>query len=145
MNIARDIVTDSETLGRCYVPTEYLDNEEEEVRILCTEKNPRSLGDKKLKKYSTRMIQLADKYQTESVDALRCLPLETRSSILAAIDIYRGNISAIESSPIYPTRASLPKLHKILIGFYSLYIKSIQYIKYFRLFSLMKVILFFLT
>lgn len=143
MNIARDIVTDGETLGRCYVPTEYFDNEEEEIRILCTEKNPRSLGDEKLKKYSTRVIQLADECRSESVDALRYLPLETRRAILAAIDIYRGNISAIKSSPTYPTRASLPKLYKMLIGFYSLYIKIIQYIKYFRLFVLILYLFFY--
>lgn len=128
VNIARDIVTDSVTLGRCYVPTEYMDDEKEEVRVLCDEKNPRSLGDKKLKKYSTRMIQLADKYQSESVDAIRCLPHDARGSVLAATDIYRGNISAIKSSLTYPTRAALPKLHKILIGLYCLYIKSNRFI-----------------
>lgn len=128
MNIARDIVTDSKTLGRCYVPTEYMDDEEEEVRILCNEKNPRSLGNKKLIKYSTRMIQLANKHQLESVDAIRWLPHETRGSVLAATEIYRGLTSAIQSSPTYPTRASLSKWNKIFIGFYSLYIKSIQYV-----------------
>lgn len=127
MNIARDIVTDSETLGRCYVPTEYMDDEKEEVRILRDEKKPRSLGDKKLRKYSLRMIQLANKFQIESVKAIRCLPHETRGSVLAATEIYRGLTSAIQSSSTYPTRACLSKWDKILIGFYSLYIKSIQY------------------
>lgn len=128
MNIARDIVTDSKTLGRCYVPTEYMDDEEEEVKILCNKKNPRSLGNNKLIKYSTRMIQLANKHQIKSVDAIRWLPHETRGSVLAATEIYRGLTSAIQSSPTYPTRASLSKWNKIFIGFYSLYIKSIQYI-----------------
>ncbi|XP_026805481.1 bifunctional lycopene cyclase/phytoene synthase-like [Rhopalosiphum maidis] len=128
VNIARDIVTDSETLGRCYIPTEYMDDEDEEVKILCQEKKPRSLGDKKLKKYSTRMIHLANKQQLESVDAIKCLPRETRGSVLATTDIYRGLVSAIQSSPTYPARASLSKWNKIVIGFYSLYIKSIKYI-----------------
>ncbi|XP_027845625.2 uncharacterized protein LOC114125977 [Aphis gossypii] len=128
VNIARDIVTDSETLGRCYVPTEYMDDEDEEIKILCQEKKPRSLGDKKLKKYSTRIIHLANKQQFESVDAIKCLPRETRGSVLATTDIYRGLVSAIQSSPTYPTRASLSKWNKIVIGIYSLYIKSIQYV-----------------
>nr|BBU53367.1 carotenoid synthase/cyclase [Acyrthosiphon pisum] len=128
VNIARDIVTDSETLGRCYVPTEYMDDEEEEIRILCHEKQPRSLGDKKLKKYSTRLIHLANKQQLESLDAIRCLPHVTRGSVLATTDIYRGLVSAILSSPTYPARASLSKTKKILIGLNSLYIKSIQYV-----------------
>lgn len=127
MNIARDIVTDSETLGRCYIPTEYMDDKEEEVRILCYKKNPRSLGDKKLKKYSMRIIQLAEKYQRESVNAINYLPYETRGSVLAATEVYRGITSAIQSSPTYPTRASISKSHKMFIGIYSLYIKSIQY------------------
>lgn len=128
MNIARDIVTDSITLGRCYVPTEYMDDEEEEIRIICNEKKPRSLGNNKLVKYSRRMIKLANKHQIESVDAIRWLPHETRGSVLAATEIYRGLTTIIESSPTYPTRAALSKWNKIVIGFYSLYIKSIKYI-----------------
>lgn len=127
MNIARDIVTDSETLGRCYVPTEYMENEEEEVRILCTDKMPRALGDKKLMQYSTRMIELANRHHSGStVNAIKCLPSETRGSVLAATDIYRGLTSAIQSSPTYPARASLSKWRKIFIGLYALYVKSIQ-------------------
>lgn len=128
VNIARDIVTDSETLGRCYIPTEYMDEKDEEVKILCQEKKPWSLGDKKLKKYSTRLIHLANKQQLESVDAIKCLPRETRGSVLATTDIYQGLVSAIQSSPTYPARASLSKWNKIVIGIYSLYIKSIQYV-----------------
>ncbi|VVC39976.1 Squalene/phytoene synthase, conserved site,Squalene/phytoene synthase,Lycopene cyclase [Cinara cedri] len=128
VNIARDIITDSETLGRCYVPTEYMDDEEQEIHILCNEKKPRSLGNKKLKKYSTRMIHLANKLQSDSVGAIRCLPRETRGSVLAATEIYRGLTSAIQSSQTYPTRASITKLERIFIGIYSLYVKSIQYV-----------------
>lgn len=126
MNIARDIVTDSETLGRCYVPTEYMDDEEEELRILCREKNPRSLGNKKLKKYSSRMIQLANRFQSESVNAIMCLPHEARGPVLAATEIYHGITSVIQSSQVYPTRASLSKWHKIFIGLNCLYFKNIS-------------------
>lgn len=126
MNIARDIVTDSETLGRCYVPTEYMDDEKEELRILCCEKNPRSLGDEKLKQYSSKMIQLANKFQSESVNAIMCLPREVRGPVLAATEIYHGITSAIQSSQEYPTRASLSKFHKIFIGLNCLYFKKIS-------------------
>lgn len=128
VNIARDIITDSEMLGRCYVPAEYMDDKEEEIRIFCNERNPRSLGNKKLKKYSTRIIQLANKHQMDSVEAIRCLPRETRGSVLAATEIYRGLTTVIQSSPTYPSRASLSKWNKICIGLYSIYIKSIQYV-----------------
>jgi len=105
-----------------------MDDEEEEIRILCNEKDPRSLGNKKLIKYSTRMIQLANKHQLESVEAIRWLPHEARGSVLAATEIYHNLTFAIQSSSTYPTRASLSKWNKMYIGFYSLYIKSIQYI-----------------
>lgn len=127
VNIARDIVTDSETLGRCYVPTDYMDEKEEEMRILCMDKTPRRLGDKKLIKYSTRMIRLANRHQSESVDAIKCLPRETRASVLATTEIYRRLTCAIQSSPTYPTRASLSAWRKILIGIYVLYVQSFQY------------------
>lgn len=127
VNIARDIVIDSETLGRCYVPTDYMDEKEEEVRILCMDKTPRQLGDKKLTKYSTRIIKLANRHQLESVDAIGCLPREIRASVLATTEIYRGLTSAIQSSPTYPTRASLSVWRKILIGIYVLYVQSFQY------------------
>lgn len=128
MNIARDIVTDSETLGRCYVPAEYMNDEKKEINILCNEKMPRALGNKKLKKYATRILHLANRLQSDSVAAISCLPRETRGSVLAATDIYQGLTSVIQSSPIYPDRASITKREKILIGLYSLYVKSIQYI-----------------
>lgn len=126
MNIARDIVTDSEMLGRCYIPIEYMDDKEEELKILCRKKEPRSLGDNKLKKYSLRMIQLANKFQSESVNAILCLPHEARGPVLAATEIYHGITLAIQSSPVYPTRASLSKCHKILIGLNCLYFKKIS-------------------
>ncbi|XP_044011143.1 bifunctional lycopene cyclase/phytoene synthase-like [Aphidius gifuensis] len=128
VNIARDIVTDSVTLGRCYVPSEYMDDEIQELKILCEQKNPRLLGDKKLKKYSMRIIKLANKHQSESVNAIRYLPQEVRGSVLAATEIYRGLTRVIVKNQNYPTRAALSKWNKIFIAFYSLYVKSIQYI-----------------
>ncbi|KAL5245315.1 hypothetical protein ACI65C_012725 [Semiaphis heraclei] len=128
VNIARDLVSDSESLGRCYFPAEYMDNEKEDLRILRQEKNPRSLGNKKLKKYSSKLIQLANKQQFESVGAIKYLPQDLIGSVLASTEMYRGLIKAIQSCPTYPTRASLPKLSKLLIVLNTLYIKSIQYI-----------------
>lgn len=79
-------------------------------------------------KYARRMIMLANKHQFASVNAIKWLPRETRGSVLAATEIYRGIAIVIESNPIYPTRAALSKWNKIIVGFYSLYIKSIKYV-----------------
>lgn len=127
MNIARNIVTDSEKLGRCYVPTEYMDDKEEEIRILCADKKPRSLGDKKLIKYSTEIIKFAARHQTEWVSAIKCLPYETRSPVLAATEIYHRIFSNIQSDPTaYLTRTSMSKWGNIVVGLNAFYVKSIQ-------------------
>lgn len=120
MDIVRNIISDSESSGRCYVPSEYIDDKEEEESFLRNEKN---LSDKKLKKYSTKMIQLVNKHQQELVNSLKYWPHETRGPVLAVLEIYRGITSAIQSSHTYPTTVSLSKFHKMLIALYSLYIK----------------------
>jgi 15-cis-phytoene synthase/lycopene beta-cyclase len=125
--MSRDIVTDSETLGRCYVPAEYMDDAAADVNTLCTDRNPWTLGSEKLKMYATRMISLANQYQLESLEGIRYLPYEVRGPVLVATDIYRGVACAVEASPTYPQRASLDKWDKILIGVNSLYVKSLKY------------------
>ncbi|XP_025196896.1 bifunctional lycopene cyclase/phytoene synthase-like [Melanaphis sacchari] len=127
VNISRDIVTDSETLGRCYVPAEYMDDAAADMNVLCADRNPWTLGSDKLKAYTTRMISLAKRYQLESLEGIRFLPYEVRGPVLVATDIYRGVACALEASPTYPRRASLNKWEKILIGVNSLYVKSLRY------------------
>lgn len=130
MNIARDIITDSQKSSRCYIPLEYMedDRKNDDVKALRQYKNPRSLGDFKLKRYANMLINLADKCHAESKDVIRSLPIESRGVILAFIDMYRGYTSAIQSSPIYPARAKLTRWSKIKIGLYSLYVKSLHYV-----------------
>lgn len=105
-----------------------MDDEVEEVRILCKERNPRSLGNKKLQRYARKMIKMANKHHFEAVDVIKCLPREIRGLTLTSIDIYRGLINSIQSSPSFPNKAKLSKLDKCLIILKGLYIKSIQYV-----------------
>jgi len=128
VNIARDLVRDSESWGRCYFPIECMDNEKEDIKILCEEKNPRSMGDKKLQRYAQKMISLADKHQLESVDAINRLPRELRGTILASTEIYRGLIDVIQSSPTFPNKAKLTMYNKLTILFKTLYITSMHYV-----------------
>ncbi|KAE9527398.1 hypothetical protein AGLY_013096 [Aphis glycines] len=127
VNISRDIVTDSETLGRCYVPAEYMDDAAADLKVLCADRKPWTLGSDKLKTYATRMIDLANRHQLESLEGIRYLPYEVRGPVLVATDIYRGVACAIQASPTYPRRASLNKWDKILVGVNSLYVKSLRY------------------
>lgn len=127
VNISRDIVTDSENLGRCYVPIEYMEDEAHELNVLCVDRAPWTLGAFKLKEYATRMIKLADRNWFESLEGISCLPYEVRGPVLVATDIYRGVAAAVKSSPTYPRRASLGKWDKILVGTNSLYFRSLKY------------------
>lgn len=127
VNISRDIVTDSETLGRCYVPAEYMDDAAANLNTLCNDRDPWTLGSEKLKSYATRMIKVANQYQLESLEGIRYLPYEVRGPVLVATDIYRGVACAVEASPTYPRRASLGKWDKILVSINSLYFKSLKY------------------
>jgi len=105
-----------------------MDNEKEDIKIFCEEKNPRSMGDKKLQRYAKMMISLADKHQLESVDAINRLPRELRGTILASTEIYRGLIDAIQSSPTFPNKAKLTTYNKLIILFKTLYITSMHYV-----------------
>lgn len=129
VNISRDIVTDSIPLGRCYIPLEYMDDKKNDAKVLREDKNPRSLGETKLKKYANKLICLANKCQSESEQqVLRNLPVTSRGLILAMVDLYRGYISIIQSSSIYPTKSRIPKLSMCKIVLYSLYVRSLQYV-----------------
>lgn len=60
INIVRDIVVDSETLGPCYLPLDYLDDKEKDRRILCTDETPRELGNDELKRYSLKLSEFSN-------------------------------------------------------------------------------------
>lgn len=105
-----------------------MDNEKEDIKVLCEEKNPRAMGDQKLQRYAQMMMQLADKHQLESVDAIKRLPRELRGPILASTEIYSGLISAIQPSLTYPNKAKLTTYNKLMISFKTLYITSMQYV-----------------
>lgn len=127
VNISRDIVGDSESWGRCYLPTDYLDDEND-VKALREEKNPRSLGNDKLNRYADKMKVLADKHLMEAVDVIKRLPFDLRGSVLTALEIYRGIYYAIKASPTFPLKAKVSKWDKFKIVVRVLYIESLQYL-----------------
>jgi len=104
-----------------------MDDKKEDIKVLCEEKNPRAMGETKLRRYAQMMLKLADKHYFESVGAINRLPREIRATILASTDIYRdGLIDAIHSSSKFPSKPKLTKYNKLMILFKTLYIKSMQ-------------------
>lgn len=127
--MARDLVYDSESWGRCYFPTEFMDDKKEDIQVLCQEKKLRSMGETKLRKYAQIMIKLADKHHFESVGAIKRLPREIQITILASTEIYRdGVIGAIHSNSTFPNKPKLTTYVKFMILLKTLYIKSMQYV-----------------
>uniref|UniRef100_A0A2S2PC61 Uncharacterized protein n=1 Tax=Schizaphis graminum TaxID=13262 RepID=A0A2S2PC61_SCHGA len=127
--MARNIVYDSESWGRCYFLTAFMDDKNEDVRVFCVEKKPKSMGKIKLRRYAILMIQLANKHHLESMGAINRLPREIRGTILASTEVYRdGIIDAIQSSSKFPYKAKLTTYNKLMILFKTLYIESMQYV-----------------
>lgn len=121
MNIARDIVTDSKTLGRCYVPSEYMENAKNELKILKIDRDPWSLGQDRLRKYALRLIDLADSYADKALKGVSMLPSEVQGPVLATTEIYRMIGVFISKNPGYPERAFVGKRKKILIALSCMY------------------------
>jgi len=106
-----------------------MDDKNEDIKVLCEEKKPRSMGETKLRKYAQMMLKLADKHHFESVGAINRLPREIRGTILASTDIYRDGLTgAIHSSSTFPNKPKLTTFNKFMILFKTLYIKSMQYV-----------------
>lgn len=111
-NISRDIITDSEALGRCYIPNDYLSADELEHLI---EKRPNNIPNTKLKKYAEKMLDIADKLADEAIHAINLLPNECQRGVLSALEAYQGIGKMIRSNKVYERRTVLTKMQKIFI------------------------------
>ncbi|XP_053214576.1 uncharacterized protein LOC128397835 [Panonychus citri] len=123
VNIARDIVTDSVTLGRCYVPTNYMDCPEKELKLLKVDRNPWSLGQDKLKDYALKMLNLADDYATTALNGIPLLPNEVQAPVLVTTQIYRMIGVQIATQSGYLERVYVSKVKKLIIALTCMYAK----------------------
>ncbi|KAJ2955545.1 hypothetical protein NQZ79_g8474 [Umbelopsis isabellina] len=106
VNIARDIVTDSQTLGRCYVPVTYLTSPTQELELLKTGK-ARHIRDGNLRTYALRILALADKLSNSGSRGIDALPMEVRNGVRAACQVYSSIGIKIRTAQGYPLRAHL--------------------------------------
>lgn len=88
INICRDIVSDSVSIGRVYVPTDFMEDPENELRIMGKEKNARALDDEKLKGYISKFLKMADKEYSDSLKCIEYFPCEVRAQFLAVSDVF---------------------------------------------------------
>lgn len=124
MNISRDIITDSQTLGRCYIPLEYFDGNEFDV--LAKQRNPFKIENSKLKKYAEKMLDLADKLANESVYSIALLPTQCQRPILSALEVYQGIGKVIRNRELYERRACLNTFRKLKIILKCMYFTDVD-------------------
>lgn len=123
-NIARDIIIDSETLGRCYVPNNYFSGNE--LKHLIEDRNPKNIPNSQLKKYAEKMLDIADRLANEATHAINLLPSESRRAVLSALEIYQGIGKLIRSNEHYERRTFLTKLEKIRIVLKTIYFTNLS-------------------
>ncbi|KAI9300497.1 Lycopene beta-cyclase [Cunninghamella echinulata] len=117
-NIARDIVTDSQQLGRCYIPLTWLKNNELE---LIKTRQARRLGDTRLKEWALKLIQEAELCQVRASRGILNLPKNCQGGVRAACAVYCGIGQALKLADGYPTRAHVKGFCRALIALSSVY------------------------
>lgn len=120
-NISRDIISDSETLGRCYIPNTYLHDYELKFLI---ERKPSKIPNAQLKKYAEKMLDIADSVANEASFAINLLPSECQRGVLSALEAYQGIGKLIRSNTHYKRRTVLTKIDKILIVIRCMYVTN---------------------
>ncbi|CAO3580027.1 unnamed protein product [Absidia cylindrospora] len=117
-NIARDIVTDSQQLNRCYLPMTWLTKVE-----IDSIKNGRArqLGDDRLKELALRLVNIADGINLRARRGIDKLPSDCQGGVRAACAVYCAIGQALKDNDGYPMRAHVKGLKRAWIALQSVY------------------------
>jgi 15-cis-phytoene synthase/lycopene beta-cyclase len=118
INIARDIVTDSQGLRRCYLPQSWLTQQEIENLQLG---QPRELSDRRLRQISLKLVNKAELMMKQAQVGIDDLPY-CQGGLRAACQVYAGIGQCLKQSSGYPNRAYLKKKERIKIVLKSIYL-----------------------
>lgn len=118
-NIARDIVTDSQELGRCYLPSAWL-TETETNKI--QKGDARGLGEKRLLELSHKLIAEADRLIIQANKGIDKLPSNCQGGVRAACKVYAAIGKTLKQNRhTYPTRAHVKSVGRAKIALLSVY------------------------
>lgn len=118
-NIARDIVTDSQELGRCYLPTDWLLKGE---NTLIAKGKAREIGEPRLLVLSKRLIADADRIIVTANQGIDHLPRNCQGGVRAACNVYAAIGAEIKmSTQSYATRAHLKSYSRSKVALASVY------------------------
>ncbi|RWS08345.1 carotenoid synthase-carotenoid cyclase-like protein [Dinothrombium tinctorium] len=125
VNIARDIVKDSEELKRCYIPIEFLENAEEELNLLTKKQDPWAIGEEKLRKYALKLIDYSDFLIKKGIEGVRMLPKEVQYPLYAMLILYYEIGDRIKMNPGYAHKVNMSKKTKLWIMLKHIYLRNI--------------------
>ncbi|KAG0184116.1 hypothetical protein DFQ28_011753 [Apophysomyces sp. BC1034] len=120
INIARDVIKDSLD-GRCYVPLQYMSSPAQHYRALKSTRDPATVGEKTIKTYAVRILELADTITLQAQRGIDGLPVEVQDSIRAAFEIYMAISPTLRNANGFPLRAKVPKLQQQWIALRCIY------------------------
>ncbi|KAI8642701.1 Squalene/phytoene synthase-domain-containing protein [Parasitella parasitica] len=118
-NIARDIITDSNDLGRCYLPQEWLTNNE--INLIQSG-DARKISEQRLLSLSQHLVAQADDLMVIANKGIDRLPSHCQGGVRAACNVYTSIGIRLKSyRNHYPTRAHVGNLKKMKIALLSVY------------------------
>ncbi|KAK4513491.1 uncharacterized protein ATC70_005492 [Mucor velutinosus] len=118
-NIARDIVTDSKELGRCYLPQAWLTDKE--VGLI-QDGRARDIGEETLLLLSHRLINQADELMVSANKGIDKLPSHCQGGVRAACNVYASIGARLKSyRHHYPSRAHVGHWKRVQIALLSVY------------------------
>lgn len=118
VNIARDIVTDSQELGRAYLPSDWLGTKELDY---LAQGKARELGDARLMALCRRLTNKATHLKRQAERGIDYLPESCQGGVRAACNVYSSISIVLNKSHHYPTRAFLSKPQRALVALSSVY------------------------
>lgn len=118
INIARDIVTDSQQLGRSYVPRIWLSKQEYD---LLKKGSARKLGDARLRELALQLINGATEITARADRGIERLPPACRGGVRAACAVYTSIGDAVKEAQGYPDRAHVRGFKRVWIVLKNVY------------------------
>ncbi|KAI8143956.1 Lycopene beta-cyclase [Fennellomyces sp. T-0311] len=117
-NIARDLVTDSQQLRRCYLPRDWLNDSE---YLAMTTGRADQLGQTRLRALALKLIRRAEVLNGRARRGIDRLPYDCQGGVRAACAVYRAIGNELLQADGYPRRAHVSTLKRAWIVIKNVY------------------------
>lgn len=112
-------------MGRCYIPKNYL--KDDEYKCLVNDRNPNGIPNAQIKRYAEKMLDLADSIANDAFGSLiDSLPDQCHLAALAKLEIYMGAGKLIRHNSYFMRRPKVSQIGKICIALKCLYFPALM-------------------